>query len=371
MNLHLVAFNIPFPANYGGVIDVFYKIEALKEIGVKIYLHCFQYGRQEADELERICEKVFYYKRNTSIFQQFSVLPYIIKSRKNPLLLKNLMRDNYPILFEGLHCCGFINSPLLAKRLKIVRMHNIEWQYYQHLGNQALKITDKLFFQIESWRLKRFEKKLKVTYLLTISPNDTSYFKKMFDNIESIYIPAFHGNTKVTSKIGKGNYFLFHGDLSVSDNEKAALYLIEEIFNDLEIKLVIAGLNPREQLLAKENKKVEIRGNLSALEMQNLITNAQANILISYHSAGMKLKLLNALYNGRFCIVNKEMIKGLDLGELLFIGEDSNNLKEIIKTVNDCSFDKIGVEIREKFLQRELNDLQNARKIKELLINHN
>ena len=29
--IHIITFDIPYPANYGGVIDVFYKIKALKE----------------------------------------------------------------------------------------------------------------------------------------------------------------------------------------------------------------------------------------------------------------------------------------------------------------------------------------------------
>ena len=28
-HLHIIAFNVPYPANYGGVIDVFYRIKAL------------------------------------------------------------------------------------------------------------------------------------------------------------------------------------------------------------------------------------------------------------------------------------------------------------------------------------------------------
>ena len=44
-HLHIVAFDIPQPANYGGVIDVFYKIKALTNLGVKVHLHCYEYGR--------------------------------------------------------------------------------------------------------------------------------------------------------------------------------------------------------------------------------------------------------------------------------------------------------------------------------------
>lgn len=44
-HLNIIAFNIPWPANYGGIIDVYYKMKALHQCGVKIILHCFEYER--------------------------------------------------------------------------------------------------------------------------------------------------------------------------------------------------------------------------------------------------------------------------------------------------------------------------------------
>ena len=39
--LHIVSFDVPYPANYGGVIDVYYKLVALKKAGIdyKIYIY--------------------------------------------------------------------------------------------------------------------------------------------------------------------------------------------------------------------------------------------------------------------------------------------------------------------------------------------
>ena len=54
--IHIVAFTIPYPANYGGVIDVFYKIKALYKLGVKINLHCFKYDRTDSIELNKYCK---------------------------------------------------------------------------------------------------------------------------------------------------------------------------------------------------------------------------------------------------------------------------------------------------------------------------
>ena len=41
MKLNVVSFDIPYPPDYGGVIDIYYKIKALNSAGIKIHLHCF------------------------------------------------------------------------------------------------------------------------------------------------------------------------------------------------------------------------------------------------------------------------------------------------------------------------------------------
>ena len=101
--LNIIAFNIPWPANYGGIIDVYYKIKALHQCGVKIILHCFEYERAHSPELEAICEKVFYYKRHTGLRTNITLLPYNVYSRKHPELIANLLKNDYPIPVSYTH----------------------------------------------------------------------------------------------------------------------------------------------------------------------------------------------------------------------------------------------------------------------------
>ena len=37
-SIHVVSFDIPYPADYGGVIDVYFKLKALAQLGIKIHL---------------------------------------------------------------------------------------------------------------------------------------------------------------------------------------------------------------------------------------------------------------------------------------------------------------------------------------------
>ena len=75
-HLHVISFDIPYPPNYGGVIDVFYKIKSLAEVGVKIHLHCFEYGRKQTNELKKFCVSVNYYPRKNFKTKLFDSLPY-------------------------------------------------------------------------------------------------------------------------------------------------------------------------------------------------------------------------------------------------------------------------------------------------------
>ena len=157
-HLHIVSFNIPYPANYGGVMDVFYKLKALKNSGVKITLHCFEYGREQTVELNKFCEKVFYYKRKNFLWGIFTSLPYIVNSRQSEELMQNLLKDNSPVLFEGLHSCFYLADKRIENRLKIYRESNIEHEYYAHLARSENNFFKKTYFKIEAGRLRKFEK---------------------------------------------------------------------------------------------------------------------------------------------------------------------------------------------------------------------
>ena len=60
MKLHVVSFQVPFPPDYGGVIDVYYKLKALKKAGHSIILHTYKYKREEQTALHEVAECVYY-----------------------------------------------------------------------------------------------------------------------------------------------------------------------------------------------------------------------------------------------------------------------------------------------------------------------
>jgi len=367
-HLHIVSFDVPWPANYGGVIDVFYKIKALASKGIKIHLHAFEYGREQADELKQYCESVHYYKRDISKKNLFTSLPYIVISRNSEKLIDQLLADRYPILLEGLHSCLPLNDLRFNGRNLIVRTHNIEHEYYHHLAQVETDILKKYYYYNEAKKLKKFESiLLRASHIVAISKKDEQYFSSRYDHV--VFIPAFHPHREVKSQNGKGDYVLYHGNLSVAENKTAVKYLTEEVFNDLNIPLIIAGLNPPQSL----QKQVETMPNVKLVanptdeELFDLINNAHVNISLTFQATGLKLKLLNTLYNGRFCLVNDKMLSGSAVDELCILANDALSMKQQIKKLMRRSFSKKEIARRAHKLGMLYHNGHNVDRLIELI----
>lgn len=364
-HLHIVSFNVPFPPDYGGVIDVFYKIKALHDAGVKVHLHTFHYGREQSPELEKICNSVRYYPRAKFFQAIYSSVPYIVGSRQSDDLLSNLIEDEHPVLFEGLHTSIYLNHPALKNRFKIVRMHNIEWDYYNSLGKAERNFFRKFYLYSESKKLKEFEDILRYANLiLAISPNDTEYLQKRFSNVN--YTPAFHPFSSVQSKTGKGGFAIYHGNLSVPENNQAAFYLIHKVFDDIALPLKIAGKEPLASLRKEAEKKearFELIPNPYDEKMQEMIREAQVNILPTFQPTGIKLKLLNALFNGRFCVVNSQMVRNTGLEQLCIIADSAEEMKDAILQLADKPFTAEMIQKRHALLLEKFSNAENARQL--------
>lgn len=364
MHVHVISFDIPYPPNYGGIIDVYYKLKALWELGIKVHLHCFEYGRPYAVELKALCASVHYYPRMGRIASLPLALPHIISSRKSPELKTRLQEDSYPIIFEGLHTCYYLDHTEFKYRQKIVRMHNVEWQYYEELSNREENWAKRQYLLREAELLQNFERRLALaSAVLTISPADTDYYSARFNNVH--YIPAFHSNDQVMGKPGKGKYCLYHGKLSVAENHEAALFLINYVFKDLDIPLIIAGSEPLPDLITAINQydHITLRYNPGEGDMLDLMRDAHIHVLPTFQTTGIKLKLLGALFSGRFCLVTPEMVRNTGLAEYCIVAQDTEEFIRLVRQLFEFPFPFAALQQREKLIQGEFSNIKNAEKI--------
>jgi len=73
-SLHIVCLDVPWPADYGGAIDMMNRIKCLRQHDIAIHLHYFSYNdRGMPNELNQFCESIHVYQRKKG-WEGFSLL---------------------------------------------------------------------------------------------------------------------------------------------------------------------------------------------------------------------------------------------------------------------------------------------------------
>ncbi len=362
-HLHIVCLDVPYPVDYGGVFDLFYKITALADAGIAIHLHCFEYGRGHQPELEKYCVEVNYYPRQQGHKGFSHNIPYIVCSRSSPELMDKLLSDQYPILLEGVHCSYLLRDERFRERKIFLRLHNIEYKYYRQLYHSEKGLFKKLYYWNESHLLKRYEKGIaNRAFIISVSKKDAQSYRREFNASRVEYLPVFLPFRKINPLAGNGCYCLYHGNLSVAENELAATWLLEKVFKGLHTPLVIAGKNPsaRLQRLAHDHPDTCLVSNPSEQEMQDMIAKAQINIVPSFNETGVKLKLLNALFNGRHCMINQQDTEDGELQSLCHTFRDAAECREKVRSLYETPFTRHDTALRENILSDQFDSHRQA-----------
>ena len=128
---------------------------------------------------------------------------------------------------------------------------------------------------------------------------------------------------------------------------------------------VIAGKDPSKKLIdaASKNKNTQLVANPFINEMDELIKKAHVHILPSFNRTGIKIKLLNALFNGRFVVTNHAAIEGTSLSNLCEVANTSEEYKNILHDLFNRSFTGKDILERKKDLEKLYNNKANAEKL--------
>lgn len=358
--IHIVSFDVPLPADYGGAIDVYVRLKALSLAGYDIHFHCFDYGRGKSTELESLVGKVSYYNRRSLFLSLFSLKPMIVKSRESKELLHNLLKDNHPIFFEAQHTTAFLGHEALKSRLKVVRTHNVEHHYYKGLALSERNWFKKVFFHLESYKLKNHENIFQqASVLCAISKKDKFYYDKIHPEV--VLLPIAN-ELLFDESYNLKQYVLFHGNLSVSENEYALSWFLNGFVDDLPFKLFVAGKSASKSLKEKLKRyqSIEFVDSPSDEKMKQLVYEAKAHLMLTFQSTGVKQKLINVLASKGEVIVNPMMVDGTELAKYCITGDTHEELMQIvIKALNNDTLVS-NLEERHEILQKQFGLIKQS-----------
>ena len=364
-HLHIISFTNPYPAIYGALIDILYTLIALHSEGIQIHLHSFSNTSDNHSELSKYCATIQYYERFMGHKGISNTLPYVVASRKNEVLVQNLLKDKYPIFMEGLQSTSLLLDERFTNRRCFVRVHTVSSQYYFDLFKNVHSPIKKMYYWMESRLVKSYEKKIaNRAMFLGTTEKDCSVYQKMIGckNIE--LLPFYLPDWKVECQKGMGSYCLYHADLSDDANDLAATWLLEKVFQKIKVPFVITGKNPSQKLLALAHQQSHtcLVPNPSEMEMQDMITRAHINLIPTLTTTGMRVKLINALFHGRHCVVNESAVIGTGLESACHIGTTPNAFQEIIVQLYHQPFTTDEIALREHLLSGIFNNKINAKK---------
>lgn len=364
-HLHIICNNVPWPVNNSKSVDIFCQIEALYKQGIKIHLHYLCSNQNcHPTELNRYCESVHTYpsekqRTNTSIG-----LDEVYNKIFNALSC-----DNHPILFEDISCAETLKQVAGSQRKVVVRMYDDKCRQNDHLARSAGSFFQKIRLNRRTSELKKQEDMLPKNCIYAFPTIEiTRSANQDHQLINARHLPVFSPFHEATGKTGLGNFCLYHGDLADPCNEKAALWLLSKVFNDINTPLVIAGNNPGKQLqkLGKFYSHTCLIANPSRGEIDDLITKAQINILPSFSYKLPELKLVHAIARGRHCIVNDNAVKGTIYESACHIGKNAAAFKSIILQLYHQPFEQEEIELRKKIFSL-INKDESATKLTEWL----
>ncbi|MBD3636367.1 MAG: glycosyltransferase [Crocinitomicaceae bacterium] len=344
--VHIIAFDVPYPPNYGGIADVFYKLKSLHEAGAEIIYHCFYYKGHNppTKELEKYCSKLYYYERKQSIFKLlFSKLPYVVATRNDSILLLNILSDPAPVLMDGIQCTYWLLHNDVQDQKILYRANNIEHEYYEGLAHVEKNIFRKWYLKMEAKKLRNYEWQIRhADITLCVARQDIPHFEQYG---KTIHLPPFFDDTHTldfSQPQPEEKFVLFQANLSVTENENAATHIIEQISPLTEHKIIIAGRGPSASLksLAGSSANVELIDTPDQETMSSLIRDAQIHLLLTFQQTGIKLKLLHALQSGRHIIINKYMDDDGIFAEMCDVVNESNKIADRIDELMNLEFTK-------------------------------
>ena len=367
-SLHIISFDYPFPPVYGGAIDVFYKVKSLHSLGFEITLHCFVDQLPDDNSLlNQYVYNLHCYERKQKGLRLFSRAPFSVASRFHESVLANIAKVDAPLLFEGLQSTYLLQRYQKTNQKVYLRLMNLESNYFGGLAKSERGLFKKLALHVEAFKYNYYQKIIQnFDAVFTLSLYETNYVAKHYQN--AVYVPVFHGNEVVSNLSEFGNYALYHGDLRMSDNRRAALFLIEVFKKIPDFKLIIA-CNRGKRLIKRHIEGYE---NLSHTTIKNqqhldeLLANAHLSVMYSFQQSGTKLKSINSLYKSRHCLINKNMVDDPNIRNLCTMAE---NESEFVKAVNDLKLKPYtDYENRKAVLDVVMNDLENAKKIAAVIL---
>lgn len=317
----VVAPEYPYPANDGGKVDVFRRLQTLYKIGYEVdFLYTSKARISNYHPISEYCDEIYYTPKILNLKYLFSMIPFQVLSRKS---LKNIQisKDYDWILLEGDH----VSEVLLNKKIKtkngyLLRVNNIERDFFFEQFKGGFPSLKSIYALSESIKYGFYSSKIYklCKYLLFVSSKELETIERKY-KVDGVHLLSHYAKENAVKRPLNSKKILFIGSLTLPSNvEGLKWYLnnIHPLLQDIDdYEFIVAGsTNPKESRTRIEDfvlsfENVKIYTNLSDLDDMY----EQCSIFVNpvQRGAGIKVKSINAIQNGLPLVSTSIGIEGM------------------------------------------------------------
>ncbi len=179
-----------------------------------------------------------------------------------------------------------------------------------------------LIAESEEWKEKEFYLMKKADISYTPSEVEVDVVHQIDPDISMKAIKAFayeNFRDDIPENFRERKHIMFVGGFTHTPNEDAMLWFVKEVFplilHRMDIMLYIVGSAPTSKIMDLKSKNVIVKGFLTDSELQNLYDTCKMVVVPLRYGAGVKGKVVEAMYNGLPVIttsIGAEGIIGID-----------------------------------------------------------
>lgn len=392
----VVISETPWPPNSGGRIDFYFKLRALRQIGVKLIV-IFAYSCERdmiafAEQADLLCEGWYAFPRKKGLFQALNpVMPYYLSANKpNTMeeagisdLLGSIAADIDVIVMDHLNSYFIAKTAIrCCKNAKVVyRMHNIEADFlfsvYTSLPASSLR---KWLLGMDFLRMRRIEKKLlrEFEHVACISKTERDVVHAIVGKGSvAFWVPPFFDfaakrelsdEEETTFRALKERFsnkpvLFFAGNFFGGANVEAARWFINDVLptinRSIAVDFIVGGHKADEFFTDDPVRGVSIYSDFSSAKPFMAI--ADVVLVLTRSHGGVKLKLMEALSFGKRIVSTVEGVKGSGLEDVISASNDpaafASNVISELQITDDRG------ESRHDFFARHFDPLRNARNL--------
>lgn len=255
--------------------------------------------------------------------------------------------------------CALLARPYVAIKYidEIKKYKNIKILYY---GQDLHFLREQRDYELtknkkslkNSKKYKKMEEKLikeaKVSYFPSVVEKEIAKSLLPKSNVEVVPVYMYKTDDKPNIlPFDNRKDLLFVGSFGHKPNVDGVLWFIDEVFDKIkeeipDVKFNIVGSNPNGEILKLQSESINVLGFVSDEELSNLYKSTRVVVAPLRFGAGMKGKVVEALYN-------KCPIVTTSIG-----AEGINNLNNAITIADDC--ETFAQKVIELYLNKELNE---------------